>query len=92
MTTPREIRRLVLRQLRPGRRAGIALSVAILISLGLPLLAPQLTRWFIDGAIAGEPTRALVLIAVGYLGLAISGQAARVLTAWLGGGGGRPGG
>lgn len=83
MASHRETRRLVLSQLLPGRRAGVVLSIAILVSLGLPLLAPQLTRWFIDGAIAGEPTRVLVLIAVGYLGLAISGQGFRVLTAWL---------
>ena len=41
------------------------------------------SRRFVDGAIAGEPTRLLVLIAMGYLGLAISGQLARMLTAWL---------
>jgi ATP-binding cassette, subfamily B, bacterial len=76
-------RRLVLRQLRPGRGATLSLSAAILAATVLPLAAPQLTRAFVDGAIAGEPTRLLTLIALGYLGLAVSGQAARMLTAWL---------
>jgi ATP-binding cassette, subfamily B, bacterial len=76
-------RRLVLRRLWPGRRAAVALSAAILATTGLPLLAPQLTRRFVDGAIAGDSTRSLTLIASAYIGLAISGQLARMLTAWL---------
>jgi ABC-type multidrug transport system fused ATPase/permease subunit len=83
MTAPRHTRRLVLRRLRPGRRAAVALAAAILAATALPLLAPLLTRRFVDGAIDGESTRLLVLIAVGYLGLAVSGQVARMLTAWL---------
>ena len=79
----RDARRLVLRQLRPGGRAGVALVVAILAATVLPLLAPQLTRRFVDGAIAGDSVDLLVLLALGYLGLAICGQAARMLTAWL---------
>lgn len=83
MPSPPAVRRLVLRHLWPGRRAATALVVAILAATVLPLLAPQLTRWFVDGAIAGESIRRLVLIAVGYLVLAVSGQVARMLTAWL---------
>jgi ABC-type multidrug transport system fused ATPase/permease subunit len=83
MATSRETRRLVLRQLWPGRAAAYALAGTVLAATGLPLLAPQLTRRFVDGAIGGESLRALTLIALGYLGLAVSGQAARMLTAWL---------
>jgi ABC-type multidrug transport system fused ATPase/permease subunit len=83
MTPPRHTRRLVLRRLRPGRRAAVALAAGILAATALPLLAPQLTRRFVDGAIGGDSTRLLVLIAVGYLVLAVSGQFARMLTAWL---------
>jgi ATP-binding cassette subfamily B protein len=82
-SSSRDARRLVLRRLWPGRRAAVGLSAAILATTVLPLLAPQLTRWFVDSAIAGESTRLLTLIALGYLGLAISGQLARMLTAWL---------
>jgi ABC-type multidrug transport system fused ATPase/permease subunit len=79
----RHARRLVLRQLRPGRRAGLALLAVILAATALPLAAPLLTRRFVDGAIAGESTRLLMMVALGYLGLAVSGQLARMLTAWL---------
>lgn len=61
----------------------LALSAAILGATVLPLLAPQFTRRFVDGAIAGEPVNALVVIAMGYLGLAVAGQIARMITAWL---------
>jgi ABC-type multidrug transport system fused ATPase/permease subunit len=83
MTTSRDARRLVLRQLRPGRWATLWLGAAILAATVLPLLAPQLTRRFVDGAIAGVAISGLTLIAVGYLALAVSGQGARMLTAWL---------
>src|SRR5690606_20567257 len=76
-------RRLVLRQLWPGRRAALALAAMVLAATVLPLLAPQLTRTFVDGAIAGEDTQTLIVIALGYLGLTLSSQAARLLTAWL---------
>lgn len=83
MSTRRDVRRLVLRQLWPGRRGAFALAATIATATGLPLLAPQLTRKFVDGAIAGESTRLLTMLGVGYLALAVSGQLARVLTAWL---------
>lgn len=74
---------MVVRHLRPDGQSLLALCAAILGATVLPLLAPQFTRRFVDGAIAGEPASALVLIAVGYLGLAVAGQVARMLTAWL---------
>ena len=83
MASPTDTRRLVLSRLWPGRRAAYALGAAILAATALPLLAPQLTRRFVDGAIAGDETRLLVLVALGYLALAVSGQGARMLTAWL---------
>jgi ABC-type multidrug transport system fused ATPase/permease subunit len=83
MATSRETRRLVLRHLWPGRRSGLALAAAVLAATVLPLAAPQLTRRFVDGAIAGDSIQTLTLVAAGYLGLAVSGQGARMLTAWL---------
>lgn len=83
MAASRHTRRLVLRQLLPGRAAGLALAGAVLAATVLPLSAPQLTRRFVDGAIAGDGLQLLTLVAVGYLGLAVAGQAARMLTAWL---------
>lgn len=76
-------RRIVLRCLWPGRPSAFALCAAILAATVLPLLAPQLTRRFVDGAIGGATPRSLTVLAAGYLALAVSGQVARMLTAWL---------
>ncbi|QSB14113.1 ABC transporter ATP-binding protein [Natronosporangium hydrolyticum] len=83
MKSSRSTRRIVLRQLRPGRRGALALTAGVLAATVLPLLAPQLTQRFVDGAVAGDPTQSLILLALGYLGLAVSGQFARMFTAWL---------
>jgi ATP-binding cassette subfamily B protein len=69
--------------LRPRPRAAIALGAAIAVSTALPLLAPQLVRRFVDDAIGGAGARTLGLLAAGYLAVAVAGQGARVLTAWL---------
>lgn len=73
----------VLRHLRPGPRSAAALTAAVVAATALPLAAPQLTRGFVDDAIGGASTRHLTLLALGYLALAVAGQAARLLTAWL---------
>jgi ATP-binding cassette subfamily B protein len=82
--SPRSTRRLVLQRLRPGGRAAIALAVLVLLTAVLPLLGPQLTRAFVDGAIAGRELSALMMFAVAYLVVAILGQGAKLVTAWLG--------
>ncbi|MGJ6965113.1 ABC transporter ATP-binding protein [Streptosporangium sp. G11] len=76
-------RRAVLRHLRPGRRSAVAIAAAIAAATALPLAAPQITRRFVDDAIGGAGTRHLTLIALGYLTLAVAGQVARMVTAWL---------
>ncbi|MEU4326619.1 ABC transporter ATP-binding protein [Nonomuraea dietziae] len=73
----------VLRHLRPGPRSAAALTAAVVAATALPLAAPQLTRGFVDDAIGGASTRHLTLLALGYLALAVAGQVARLLIAWL---------
>ncbi|MFG6198947.1 ABC transporter ATP-binding protein [Nonomuraea sp. JJY05] len=75
----------VLRLLRPGPRQSAALVAAIAAATALPLAAPQITRRFVDDAIGGASIRHLTVIAAGYLALAVAGQAARLITAWLAG-------
>ncbi|MEW9533865.1 ABC transporter ATP-binding protein [Microbispora sp. NPDC049125] len=82
MTTPTSD---VLRRLLPGRRSALALAAATTAMTVLPLASPQITRRFVDDAIGGAGTRHLVSVACGYLALAVAGQGARLLTAWLAG-------
>jgi ATP-binding cassette subfamily B protein len=67
----------------PGRRSAVALAASILAATMLPLVAPQLTRRIVDGAIAGDPLSELVTFAGLYLVIAIVAQVAKVVTAWL---------
>ncbi|MFC7328650.1 ABC transporter ATP-binding protein [Marinactinospora rubrisoli] len=73
----------LVRSLLPGPGLTALLAVAITAATLLPLAAPQLTRRFVDGALAGAGTGSLTLIALGYLALAVAGQAARLATAGL---------
>ncbi|MEV0199969.1 ABC transporter ATP-binding protein [Nonomuraea sp. NPDC050691] len=79
----REVRRLVLRLMRPGRRAGLALGAAVAAMTVLPLAGPQLTRRFVDDAIAGAGTGRLTFLALAALAAAVAGQAARLAAGWL---------
>jgi ATP-binding cassette subfamily B protein len=80
---PASIRRDVLRRLRPSRRSTVALAAVVIVTTVLPLLGPQFTKAFVDGAVAGREVSALTLIAVGYLIIAVVAQGAKLLTAWL---------
>lgn len=77
--------RRVLRFLLPGRGPAVLLALTITAATALPLAAPQFTRRLVDGANAGEDTRRLTLVALAYLALAVTGQGARTVTAWLAG-------
>ncbi|MDX3232188.1 ABC transporter ATP-binding protein [Streptomyces sp. ME19-01-6] len=77
--------RHVLRFLLPGRGAAALLALTITAATALPLAAPQFTRRLVDGASAGDDTRTLTLTALAYLALAVAGQGARTVTAWLAG-------
>ncbi|MEV4371681.1 ABC transporter ATP-binding protein [Nonomuraea sp. NPDC049637] len=77
--------RQALRHLRPGPRAALALGAATAAATALPLAAPHVTRRFVDDAAGGAGLRHLIVIALGYLGLAAAGQAARMAAAWLAG-------
>ncbi|MGY0056490.1 ABC transporter ATP-binding protein [Streptomyces sp. LZ34] len=77
--------RHVLRFLLPGRGPAVLLALTITAATALPLAAPQFTRRLVDGASAGDDTRTLTLTALGYLALAVAGQGARTVTAWLAG-------
>ncbi|MFF4195728.1 ABC transporter ATP-binding protein [Nonomuraea sp. NPDC001831] len=77
--------RQALRHLRPGPPAALALGAATAAATALPLAAPHVTRRFVDDAAGGAGLRHLIVIALGYLGLAAAGQAARMAAAWLAG-------
>jgi ATP-binding cassette, subfamily B, bacterial len=54
----------------PRWRSGLALLVFLLIGVGLELLGPFVLARFVDSALAGEPLRELLTLAVFFLVLA----------------------
>ncbi|GAA3447128.1 ABC transporter ATP-binding protein [Planomonospora venezuelensis] len=77
--------RRVLLSFLPGPGPAALLALAVAAATALPLAAPPFTRRFVDDAAAGASLDRLTPVALGYLGLAVAGQAARMLTAWLAG-------
>jgi ATP-binding cassette subfamily B protein len=64
--------------LRPQRTRVALLTVLLFASIALPLLTPQILRTFIDRAVAGDPVRTLVLIALIFIAAALVTQAMQV--------------
>ena len=75
---------LFARYLQPQWRRALGLGVLLLGSVGLQLLNPLVLRRFIDGAMAGSPARALLGIAVLFIGVALLTQATTVAATYLG--------
>ena len=76
--------RLLSTYLRPQRTQVILLALAILGSIGLQLVNPQVVRAFIDAAQAGATVRELMLTAVLFLGVALASRALSFAVMYLG--------
>lgn len=82
MSTPVRSRRLGA-YLRPPASLLGPLSVALAAMTVLPLVGPMLVSRFVDGAVAGRSTAALLALAGAYLATAVGAQGARLLASWL---------
>lgn len=80
---PISARRIIMISMRPGFRTTIGLIIAVSGATVLPVMAPQLTRQFVDQAVAGSTLGPLVILAGGYLVLAAGGLVARTIAGWL---------
>ena len=66
--------------LRPYRGRVLLLTVLLLASIGLQLLAPQLLGRFVDAAAAGRATRGLTLTAAAFFAAVLSQKIVYLLT------------
>lgn len=82
MSTPVRSRRLSA-FLRPPARLFGPLAGALAAMTVLPLVGPMLVSRFVDGAVAGRSTTALLALAGAYLATAVGAQGARLLASWL---------
>lgn len=74
----REYYQLLANYLKPQRRRVFWMTLALLASIGLRLLNPQIMRYFIDAALGDGELAILMQAAVLFLGIAVLGQALAV--------------
>ncbi len=70
--------RLLAKYLEPQRQRVVWMAIALLASIGLRLLNPQIMRYFIDAALGNGPVDTLMVAAGLFLGIAVLGQALAV--------------
>lgn len=61
----------------------VAVGIALVVSVLVPLAGPLLVRAFVDGAIAGRSLHSLTVIAGAYLAVATTTQVAAITTTYL---------
>lgn len=84
MTHPRtQYTTLLVTYLKPQWRRVTILALALLVSIALSLLTPQLLRSFLDTARSNAPLDVLTRVALLYLAAAVLGQIIYVLTSYL---------
>lgn len=69
--------------LKPQQGRVIRLAIALLSSIALQILNPQLLGYFIDTAVAGGAIETLIVIASVFIGVAILNQGLGILTSYL---------
>ena len=69
--------------LKPQQGRVVKLAIALLGSIALQIINPQLLGYFIDTAVAGGAIETLIVIASVFIGVAILNQGLAILTAYL---------
>ena len=75
---------LFVRYVAPEWRRVSFLGVLLAASIGLQLVAPQLLRSFIDGAVGGTEVDGLVRLALLFVGIALGQQLAAAVATYIG--------
>jgi ATP-binding cassette subfamily B protein len=74
---------LLVTYLKPQWPRALLMAFCLLVSIGLDLLAPQILRYFIDTALAGGASTALVLAGVLFIGVSVAMFGFTVATSYL---------
>lgn len=82
-TPPTQATALLGHYLRPHRRRVFLLSLLLLVSIGLQLLAPQLLGRFVDAAAAGQTARVLTATALLFFAAVLSQKIIYLVTITL---------
>lgn len=74
---------LIKKYLRGQKRWITALSILMLITTGLQLIAPQILSEVIDGIVGDSTQKQIVLLLLGYLAVTLVGELVRLVTTFV---------
>jgi len=80
----RQYTSLLARYLKPQQQRVVGLAIALLGSIGLQILNPQILGYFIDTAVSGGSQQRLLLAALLFIGLALVMQILTITATYLG--------
>ena len=83
MVNQASYRHFWLTYLRPQRQRVVWMSLALLASIGLQVLNPQILRYFIDTALAGGAQQRLAMVALGFMGISLARQGLAIAATYL---------
>ena len=75
---------LLARHIKPQIKRFWLLTFLLLSSIGMQVISPQITRYFIDAAEAGAPNRSLLIAALSFVALAVLQQILAVSGRYVG--------
>ncbi|RUR84724.1 ABC transporter ATP-binding protein [Chlorogloeopsis fritschii PCC 9212] len=75
---------LLVEYLKPQKARVVKFAIALLISIGLQILNPQILRYFIDTAVAGGSSQKLFLAALLFIGIALITQVISITATFYG--------
>jgi ABC-type multidrug transport system fused ATPase/permease subunit len=75
---------LLVDYLKPQKSRMVKFAIALLVSIGLQILNPQILRYFIDTAVSGGDSQKLLLAALLFIGVALITQAMSITATFYG--------
>ncbi|WP_346293683.1 ABC transporter ATP-binding protein [Sphaerothrix gracilis] len=75
--------KILVSYLKPLRTQVVWLAIALLSSIALQVLNPQILRYFIDTAVAGGPQQVLVWVALGFAAIAFLRQGFEIVATYF---------
>jgi ABC-type multidrug transport system fused ATPase/permease subunit len=79
-----QYRNLLVEYLKPQKGRVVKFAIALLISIGLQILNPQILRYFIDTAVASGSSQKLFLAALLFIGIALITQVISITATFYG--------
>ena len=75
---------LLANYIKPQKARFTLLAVLLLGSIGLQIVNPQIMRYFIDAVTSGQATETLVVVALGFIGIALLQQFVSIGAVYVG--------